>query len=134
MKLWVKLMKPWNDEYGFAVNKRLKTISKVLAVISCIVGVYGILFFLVSISSEELGLFISSSIVMILIAFPIIFFTALMILWTATLGNNIAHIRQKIENNHGKVDTQTQNTQIMANDESLDIESIIRKTIEDTNK
>lgn len=89
------MKKLWNDEYGFAVNKFLKALAKVLLVLcplSFAVGfiVWGGLGF----REQYIPLCLGGSVALAVVCF----FGAVNLLWLATLGNNVAKIRQQGEN------------------------------------
>ena len=91
----------WNDENGTVVNHFLRGFAKVLMVLTPIVGVALIIIgaFVAMDVNEVLGavMIIGSPILMF-----ISFVQSVMWLWIATLGNNVAVMRQQGEQDKAK--------------------------------
>ena len=84
----------WNDEYGFAVNKLLKALAKVLLVLSPLSFAIGfVVWGGMGFGEQYIPLCLGVSAA----AAAVCFFGAVHLLWLATLGNNVAVIRQKQE-------------------------------------
>jgi hypothetical protein len=88
------MKKLWNDEYGFAVNKFLKGLAKILLVFCPLSFAAGfIVWGGMGFDEWVLPACLGGS-----VAFAIIcFLGAVNLLWLATLGNNVAKIRQQGE-------------------------------------
>jgi len=91
--------KLWNDEYGFEVNKFLKGLAKflfgaavVIVGLGTIIGLLSFMDFMYWYSNHWYLPIVGG----VIIAF-ICFLGAVNLLWLATLGNNVAIIRQQQE-------------------------------------
>lgn len=91
----------FNDEYGFTVNRFLRKLAKFLLVLAPILLVVVFIIGAALAGTGNQGLGVAMIINSFVIAF-VCFLGAVNLLWFATLGNNVAVIRQQGEKGKSK--------------------------------
>ncbi len=88
----------FHDEYGFTVNRFLRIVAKILMILAPVMLVLAVI---LTIIEEQFGpIIIPAGIILALACF----FGAVNLLWFATLGNNVAVMRQQSEKNNANKD------------------------------
>lgn len=92
----------FNDEYGFTVNRALRGGAIALFIVAPICFIIAFIVGIVMI--EDSGILAATIIIGGLITAVTWIFNAIVLLWFATLGNNVAVMRQQSEKNNANKD------------------------------